>query len=222
MLKHNQDGAVSGVVISLVLAVLLLLGAVGFGFWAYASRQDYKTRTDQKVAAAVAEATKGEARRKDAEFIEAEKLPLRTYNGPEAYGSLVLQYPKTWSGYVSVSKSNGSGALIDGYFNPGVVPSVADQDSVFALRLQVLGQSYSEVAKSFATSGSDAPKITAYALPKLPKVVGLRLTGKLKDNKTGDMIVLPLRSQTLQIWTEGNQFSNDFNNNILPNFSFSP
>jgi hypothetical protein len=36
------------------------------------------------------------------------------------------------------------------------------------------------------------------------------------------MVVLPLRSQTLQIETAGSQFLGDFNNNILPNFSFSP
>jgi hypothetical protein len=36
------------------------------------------------------------------------------------------------------------------------------------------------------------------------------------------MVVLPLRSQTVQIWTEGTQYVDDFNKLILPNFSFSP
>jgi hypothetical protein len=33
---------------------------------------------------------------------------------------------------------------------------------------------------------------------------------------------LPLRSQTVKIWTEGSQYGGDFNKYILPNFSFSP
>ena len=53
MLKHNQNGAVNSLVLSLVLCVLFLFGALGFGGWAYMSRQDYKDNTDQKVSAAV-------------------------------------------------------------------------------------------------------------------------------------------------------------------------
>jgi hypothetical protein len=49
----------------------------------------------------------------------------------------------------------------------------------------------------------------------------VRVKGEVR-NETVDMVVLPLRDKTLQLWTEGTQFENDFNNNILANFSFSP
>jgi len=227
MIKHNQDGAVNGVVVSLVLCILLLVGALAFAGWAYSSRQDYKQHTDAKVSVAVDKAKQAESAAKDAAFVEAEKNPLRTYNGPEAYGSLVLQYPKTWSGYVDDSGSSNS-AMVDGYFYPGVVPSLTNQSSVFALRVQVLNQAYASVVKNLSSSGQqNPPTITAYSLPKLPKVVGVKITGTIGNQgsstpKQGIMVVLPLRSQTVQIWTEGNQFINDFNNSILPNFSFSP
>jgi hypothetical protein len=36
------------------------------------------------------------------------------------------------------------------------------------------------------------------------------------------MIVIPLRDKTLQVWCDRPEFLPDFNNNVLPNFSFSP
>jgi hypothetical protein len=222
MIKHNQDGAVSAVTVSLILAVILLIAALGVAAWAITGRQDYKDHSDRKVAAAVAVAKQKESTAKDKQFAEDIKNPLKTYDGPEAYGSLKLSFPKTWSGYVSVAGSGGN-ALVDGFFAPGVVPSATDQNSVFALRVQVVNTTYDQSLQSYA-SQQQAGKLTAtaYALPKLPKIVGVKLTGQITEQKTVTMIVLPLRSQTLQIWTEGTQYLNDFNTYILPNFSFSP
>jgi hypothetical protein len=65
--------------------------------------------------------------------------------------------------------------------------------------------------------------VSAYALPKLPKIVGVEVTGPLLSNKPNETeIILPLRAGTLQIWTEGTQYLDDFNKIILPNFNFSP
>lgn len=230
MIKHNQDG-VSGVAVSLVLSIVLLIGAVGFGVWAFSGRQDYKNNTDAKIADAVTVAKQQEGATKDKQFAEASKNPLKTYSGPQAYGSIILSYPKTWSGYVADTNSNNSSSStpVDGYFHPGVVPSITDEASVFSLRVQVLSQSYSQTLTNIKQSQSSegAPTVKPYALPKLPKTVGVKLTGTLPTNngnssKTGTMVILPLRSQTLELWTEGNQYTHDFNTYILPNFTFSP
>ena len=224
-MKHNQDGAANGLAISLILAVLLLIGALSFGVWAYMGRQDYKDNTDAKIAAAVKIAKQQESSLKDKQFQEAEKNPLKTYNGPEAYGSIAITYPKTWSAYVDDSANgSGNGALLDGYFYPGAVPSVTKQGGTFALRFQVLGQSYSQTLQTFNSlqQSDNPPQVVPYALPKVPKIVGIKVSGTLPNEKTGTMVVLPLRSQTLEIWTDGNQFASDFNNIILPNFIFSP
>lgn len=222
MVKHNQDGAISGVVVSLVLSILLLLAAIGFGAWAYSSRQDYKNNTDAKIAVAVGQAKQQESAAKDAAFAEASKNPLKAYNGPEAYGSLVVNYPKTWSGYVDDTGQGNS--LVDGYFAPGVVPAASGQNSIFALRVQVLNQAYAQTLQSFASQEQTGQlKAAAYALPKVPKVAGVELSGQFESDKpAATMVVLPLRSQTLEIYTQGTQYLNDFNNYILPNFSFSP
>lgn len=223
MIKHNQVGAVSGVGIGLALAIVLLIGAVAFGGWAYTSRQDYKNNTDQKIAAAVTVAKQQESSVKDAEFAQQEKYPLRTYSGPDAYGSLSVVFPKTWSGMVD---DTGTGqALVDGFFSPNTVPSTTSQNSTFALRVQVLGQAYADVLQTLQAQQQNTQNplsISPYALPKVPSVVGVKATGALPNQKTGIMVVLPLRDKTLEIWTEGSQFSGDFNNIILPNFSFAP
>jgi hypothetical protein len=223
MVKHNQDGAVNGLVISLILAIILLLAVGGFAGWALNSRQDYKNNTDAKIAVAVAAAKTQEDKLKDAQFAEAAKQPLKTYQGPEAYGSLMVNFPKTWSAYVDDTGTGGS--LVDGYFAPGTVPSATNQNSVFALRVQVLNQQYAQVLPTL-TGQQQAGKLTinAYALPKLPKVVGVKVVGQTggQSQATVTMVILPLRSQTLEISTQGSQYLDDFNNNILPNFTFSP
>jgi hypothetical protein len=222
MIKHNQDGAITGVGIALVFCIIFLIGAISFGGWAYISRQDYKDNVDAKIADAVTVAKQEESTRKDKEFVEKEKNPLRTYNGPSAYGSIVLQYPKTWSGLVDESPDKRE--VVDGYFYPNVVPSPSKESSTFAFRMQVVAQPYSEALQSLTEQQSkeNPPKVTPFTLPKVPNVIGVKVVGSLPNEKTGEMIILPLRSQTLQIWTEGSQFTGDFNNILVPNISFSP
>ena len=218
MTNHNQDGAVN-VLVAVVLGLLLVV-ALGFAGWSFVGRQDYKNNTDAKVAVAVKVAKQQESTAKDAQFAEELKNPLRTYNGPQAFGSLIIKYPNTWSGYVDAS---GSDAPLNGYFYPGIVPSVSADSSIFALRVQVSSEQYSQVVDD-VTSVAEAGEqtISAYSLPNVTKTVGVKVTGKLPEEKTGILVILPLRNQTVKIWTEGNQFSKDFNEIILNNFSFSP
>lgn len=224
MLKHNQVGAIGGEDISLTLAIILLIAAIGFGGWAFSSRQDYKNNVDTKISAAVTVAKQQQSAADQAQFTEEAKQPLKAYNGPQPYGSLVVNFPKNWSAYVDDTGTN-AGGLVNGYFAPGTVPSVTTPNSVFALRVQVINQPYSQVVQSFSKQ-QQAGKLTvsAYALPKFPQNVGVEVSGLLnkKDTKTVTMVVIPLRSQTLEIWTQGSQYLSDFNSNILPNFSFSP
>jgi hypothetical protein len=206
--------------IPFILAGLFLVAALAFGGWAFTGRQDYKTNVDQKIAAAVTLAKQQESTLKDKQFTEAEKQPLKTYTGPQAYGSVSVKYPKTWSGYVD---GTGGNAQLDGYFNPGVVPAITGDNSVFALRIQVVAQSYENVLTGFrGQQQAGQLAISPYALPKVPNVVGVRVIGQINQGKSVDMIVLPLRDKTIQVSTEGSEFSTDFNTTILPNFSFSP
>jgi len=221
MIKHNQNGAINSLAISLVLAVVLLVGAIGFGAWAYSQMTEYRDESDAKTQVAVDAAVEKESIRKDKAHAEADKDPLKTYSGPSAYGSVQVKFPKTWSGYVD--DTSGGSSSVDGYFNPGVVPSTDSEKSVFALRVQVISSSYSSVLQTFSSQQKAGKlKVSAYSLPKLPKVVGVKVVGTLSDNTNVTMVVLPLRSGTVKIWTEGSQGLADYNKYILPNFTFSP
>jgi hypothetical protein len=227
MLNHNQDGASPAVTISIVGLSLLSIVAIVFSIWAFGGRQDYKNKVETKINAAVTVAVGKQQTIDSAKYAQESQDPLSTFNGPEAYGSIVLQYPKTWSGYLnsstSANASSGSnGAVVDARFNPNVVPSVQDTSSVFAVTLQVLNQSYAQTLQSISqTQGITS---VAYTLPKLPNVVGVEATGQISGDSspTQTMVILPLRSETIELWTDGTQYLSDFNSVILPNFSFSP
>lgn len=220
MKRIDQRGVVDAWALAFFSLLILFFGAVIFGFWAFSGMQDYKNNVDPKIAAAVAQAQEETSVKKDQEFVEKEKEPLKTYKGPSAYGSLSIKYPKTWSAYVDES---GKGAQpIDGSFNPGFIPGLNSGNNV-ALRVQVINNDYAEVTRSMESlvkNGKVAVK--PFAAKKVPDAVGVRGDGEIVSGKQGAMVLIPLRDKTLKIWTEASQYVKDFNKIILPNINFSP
>ncbi len=218
MINRDERGSVA-LFIALGISILLIVIIAIFGIWAFSSRQDYKDNSDQKAAAAVAAAVKKEDAKKDADFVEKEKNPFRTYTGPEQYGKVTIQYPKTWSAAIN---EGTSGTVIDGYLHPNFVPSLQSATN-FALRVQVVQSTYDAVLKGFDSSvKTGRVKVTPYVAPKQSGVTGARLDGQLTTQKSGTMVLLPLRDKTIKIWTESDQFVGDFNNIILANLTFQP
>ena len=221
MSNHNQHGQINVLLIPLITAIVFLLVAIGFGGWAYSSRQDYKVNSDKKVAVAVAAAKEAESTAKDTAFAEELKKPLATYSGPSTFGSLVVKYPKNWSAYIDdVGQGN---VPINAYFYPQIIPSLTASTTTFALRFQVVTDSYASIVAAY---GQDAKQgkvtITPYNLPQVSTVIGVKIDGALSQSIKGTMIVLPVRDSTLKIWTENSLFADDFANLVLPNFEFSP
>lgn len=224
-LPSSGGGSSFGWVIAVVLLSLLLLGALIFGFWAFASRQDYKDNVDDKITAAVKISEKETTDKNNIRFAEELKNPFKVYAGPESYGSVKVTYPKTWSGYINNSANSGESA-VDMYFHPDVVPAAdrsGDSRVAVALRVQVVNQPYSVVAQQRegqVTAGTLAA--SPYALPKLPGEAGMKFTGQLNEQINGTEVLLPLRDKTIIITTQTDTFLNDFNNIILPNLTFIP
>lgn len=220
MSKHRQAGF-SAMLLSLILCSVFLVSALGFGAWAYMSRQDYKLNSDKKAEAA-AEAAKKATQEADAvKYAEEAKNPLKTYKGPDQFGGVTILYPKTWSGYVVVK--NGSNTPINHYFHPDVVPDAAEKDNAFAARIQVEETTYDKVIASYE-SDVKAGRIAAspYAFPKVANIVGTRFEGEVERGKQGSLVVVPMRNLTLKVWSESPNYLADFNNIILPNLVFSP
>lgn len=218
---RSDERGMNLLIIPLVIVLVFFLATLGFGLWAYSSRQDFKNNVDQKIAAAVDVATKKTATDKDNEFIQREKQPLKDYKGPEAYGGIQVSFPKTWSAYVD-DTGKGS-APLDGYFHPDYVPSVQQPNFNYALRLQVVNRSFSQELQTY-DSQVKLGKATAqpYKPVNVPNVVGVKIEGEITTGKQGIMILIPLRDKTIKISTEAEQYKKDFNENVLPNFSFTP
>jgi len=219
----GEQGELNVLLIPVILLTLLFIGAASFAVWAFGSRQDYKNNVDAKIAVAVSANTKTVQAADAKQYAEAAKNPLTTYTGPDAYGSVKISYPKTWSAYVDTANS---GTPLDAYFHDGFVPALDSQDT-YNLRVQVNAQSYSSVLSGY-NSQIQAGTVTAqtYALPKVPSVIGTMLSGAVVPNQPGGgsgvLVLIPLRSTTLEIWTESSSYLSDFNTYILPNASFSP
>lgn len=221
MKRLGAYGEIDSLLLPLIITVLLLFGSLGFGYWAFSGRQDYKNNVDQKIAAAVQSSNQQLTSKLNAQFAEEEKSPYSIYSGPQAFGSIKVTYPRTWSSYVA--EEDQSDTPIDGYFYPGTVPDITNQNNNYALRVQIMSQSYDQALQQYQDEQqSNQVTIKPYALPKVPNVVGAYLTGQVQDQQQGEMVMLPLRDQTLAIWTEATSFENDFNNIVLPNFTFSP
>ena len=218
-LKNDQRGNSSALVI-IGLSITLLI-FVAFSFWAFSGRQKYKNNVQAISDQAVQQAVQSTQQQDAVKYNEQLKNPFRTYSGPSQYGGLSLKYPNTWNAYVD---DTGSGqSSVDGYFSPGHIPSISAPSSVFALRVQVINQSYSDVLGGITSSSQqNQAKISPYSLPLLPSVVGVKVTGQIGNNQTGEMVVLPLRGNTIEVFTMGTDYQSDFENIILPNLTFSP
>lgn len=210
-----------------VLAVLLI-AAIGFGYWAFSGRQDYKNNVDAKVATAVAAARKDEDAKQLANYNEQLKKPYKNFTGSATFGSVSFSYPLTYSAYVDTTDSSKP---IEGYFYPGTVPGI-QSGTAFALRVELVATAYSQVLGQYSSNIQQGTlKAAAYVPPKMKNVsnvqAGTLLTGKVGQDsqgnaQTGIMLVIPVRDKTLQIYTESNDFAGDFNNIVLPSLTFVP
>lgn len=220
MKQRDERGELNVLLVPVIALGVLFIAAGGFAVWAFMGRQDYKNNVDQKIAVATANEKKLTQTEDAKIYAEQAKNPLSTYIGPGAYGSINIQYPRTWSTYVATSSASLNG--LDVYFNPNAVPSVSDPTASFSLRVKVSSQKYDAVARQYATN--KRVSISTYKLPKVDDAaaLGVRVEGQITPNKQGVMIVLPLRDKTLQIWTESADYLKDLNNIILPNLTFEP
>ncbi len=222
MLRRNQNGSVATFTIIIILVLALVATAV-FGGWAFMSRQDYKDNSDKKSAAAVAAAKTAQAADLQKQFADQQKSPYKTYKGSPTYGSVSFNYPNTWSGYVDESATNEP---INGYFYPGIVPGLQSK-AAYALRVELVDSDYSSVLGQHDSEIKDgSAKASAYIPPKMVGAAnvqpGTRLDGALDSGTSGSMVIIKVRDKTLQVYTQSNDFLNDFNNTVLPSLTFAP
>ncbi len=205
--------------VSLVLAILfgLLTAALGgFSIWLWMQYSDQKNNVDTISATRVAEATKVQAEKLEADFAEREKQPNYQFTGPDDFGRLVFMYPKTWSLHV-----NRSGMPYSAYLNPGGVPPIST-DTRYALRMSIEAQSYENVVKKYdAQIKKGEIKTETITLGTADNsVLGTRFNGNLSKNIVGSAVVFKIRDKTVILQTDAQIFIPDFNT-ILKTVTFN-
>jgi hypothetical protein len=222
MRNQNQVGSTS-VALAAIFGFLFVASAC-FGIWAFMSQQDYKNNSDKKAAAAVEVAKKAQAVELQKKFDEDYKKPTKSYTGPVAFGTVSFDYPKTWSAYIDEGNS------VNGYFYPDKVPSLQG-GTAFALRVELVNSSYSQVLSQYSGDvKSGKLQASAFVPTRMQSVSGVqpgtKLDGVVNRGSTGDqsgsMILVQVRDKTLKIYTESNDFVNDFNNIVLRSLTYVP
>lgn len=203
--RRNEQGAVSGSMIAIVGLIVLVLGAGSFGIWAYMQYDDASANLKGKVDLAVAEAKKEQADEDEQKFAEREKEPNRLFVGPDDYGRLTFNYPKTWS--VFEAKDTAKGGTYEAYLNPIVVPPVTTIQQ-FALRVTIEEKDYDQVVDTYerlvkkGELRSSATSSNGHS--------GTRFDGNFNKNIRGSAVLYKIRDKTVTIRTDANTFKPDF------------
>lgn len=202
----KETGAAQTWTIVGIVFIFTTVVAVGVMIWALINYFDQKTDVDGRVSAAVTEAEKKQADELEAQFLERDKEPNRTFAGPEDYGSLAFNYPKTWSVYVESDASKGGS--YEAYLNPVTVPPV-DSSQQFALRVLIETKEYDRVLSTFSRAVEQG-ELTSSSI-KVNGETATRLEGNFSDDIRGAAVVFRIRDKTVTIRTDANTFKNDFN-----------
>jgi hypothetical protein len=205
VVPFGSGGRSKKTLIIVILAVGLTI-ALGFAIWAYINYNEAKTNIDGKISEAVATAEKAQADADEAKFTAREKEPTREFVGPDDYGRLTFNYPKTWSVYVNKDASTQGGAY-EAYLNPVSVPAVS-QTQQYALRVIIEEKDYDKVISSYSSL------VKTGALKSSPTsskgVNGTRFDGSFNKNIRGSAVVYKIRDKTLTLRTDADTFKKDF------------
>jgi hypothetical protein len=203
--REKEKGSVKSWMISTISLIVVVVGLIIFSAWLYMQYIDKKTDVDGQINAAVVTAKKEQADDDAAKFLEKEKEPARTFIGPDDYGRVSFNYPKTWSAYVNKDAANGG--TYEAYLNPKVVPPVSASRQ-FALRVTIEEKDYDKVISSYE-SKVEKGELKSSSV-KADGVSGVRLSGAFSDDIRGFAVVFKIRDKTLTVRTDANTFQKDF------------
>lgn len=204
--RHYEHGAVSGSLIAIIALAVLALAFGSTAIWAYVNYSQQKTNVDAKVDLAVAKAKKDQGDADEAKFAEREKEPNRQFVGPDDYGRLTFDYPKTWSVYEAKDVTQNGGTYA-AYLNPVTVPPVADSQQ-YALRVTIEEKDYDKVISSYESEVKKGDlRSTAFSANGHS---GTRLDGNFSKDIRGAAVIFKIRDKTATLRTDADTFKPDF------------
>lgn len=207
-----------GYYIVIALFVIISLVLLGTTIWSYSRFADERDNTDKKVVAAEARAREDQRVETTLELEEANKLPFRTYLGPANLSGIKVSYPKSWSAYVDEANSSATVELAL-TLHPNIIQAFS-VDSRYAFRLELVDSPYSDVTLQYERL-VETQQIQAQGF-ELLETTGVRFDGEISNAVFGTMIILPIRDKSLKVWTESNDYLDDFETIVTENLEFNP
>jgi hypothetical protein len=215
--RHTlESGAISKLLLSvIVLAVLAAAGLVGSVVF-FLDYNQQKTNVDTKIQAQVAQAQKAQADSDEAKFNERDKEPFRQFVGPDDYGRLSFDYPKTWSVYIYKDVVN-PGDTYQAYLNPVSVPAISSSN-IYALVVTIQTADFDSILASYnslvKTGALQSSTVT------IGSTAATRLDGAFTSTLHGSMVIFKIRDKTVTLQSEATTFTTDFNS-IVSSIKFN-
>lgn len=204
--RHTQRGGINASLIAIIGLTILFIASGATAIYTYLQYRDASTNLDAKVNLAVAKAQNEQSTKDETTFAAREKEPNRQFVGPDDYGRVTFDYPKTWSVYESNDVTTNGGTY-QAYLNPVKVPPVSDSTQV-ALRVKIEQSDYGQVLQNYQSLVKNG-KLTSSSFSANGHD-GTRLDGSFTDTIRGSAVIFKIRDKTLTVRTDADTFKPDF------------
>ena len=197
-----------GEIVLLVVVCLIAAAAIVAAVYFFMQWNDLNTSFESRVAQEKTAAETAQLQKDEERFAEENKMPYTAFSGPEDYGAIYFEYPKTWNVYVSKDGTSGD---YEAYFAPTMVSSVNDDSSRYALRFIIKNQSLENVQRQYdnlVKNGSLSS--SSYSISGIS---GTLFTGMITKSIDGQVFVAKINDKTLILQTDSTQYYEaDFEN----------
>ena len=208
--KHDTAGLIKTIVI--IVVSLIAVTFVGLFIWMTLQYNDVRDDVDGQIAVEVAKARDEQAQVDEAEFLEREKYPYKTFSGPADYGQLSFEYPKTWSVYVAEDAATGGD--FNAYFNPIQVNAMS-KNTINALRVTIRNKSFDDVAAEYQRYMDRKDSNLSVESITVNGATANRYTGTIPDTDlSGYVVIFKIRDKTAVMQTDSVLFKDEFDKPI--------
>ncbi len=209
----EQKKDIAGLIKTIVIIIVSLIAVtfIGLFIWMMVEKDTIESHLSEEINKAVAEARDEQSSKMEAEFLEREKFPYKTFSGPEDYGKVTFNYPKTWSVYIEQAATKGGD--FKAYFNPEQVNAVSN-DTLNALRLTILNKSYDEVTADYQREidrSESGLTVEAINIGSDGATQANRYTGTIPGTEfSGYIVTFRIRDKTVVLQTDSVNFKDEF------------
>lgn len=196
--------------IAIVVLSIVTVTFICLFIWAMHESSEAKTDVDSKISTATAAAV-AETHATDLKECN-EKLDAKTkhFSGPADYGDLSFDYPRDWSVYIANDPLKGGD--FEAYFNKDIVDSIDSSNSIYALRVSILRDTFEDVVADYQREMDkrDA-NLTVESITLANGTMANKYTGTIPGTDfSGYIVVFKIRDKTAILQTYVADYSDRF------------